>query len=111
MKRIFFIGLLLSSFGFIQGQDSNKPVPPAVASSTTTDMDSVDVLLNEARQSSITQEAPEVRPVSTIEFWLKKIGTSILVSYVKVKQYIAQRIDELSGSLADEVTDEKKDSN
>ena len=111
MKRILCLIFLLSSFGFIHSHDSDKPVLPTVASDTTAETDSVDALLDDARQSSITQEAPEVKPVSTLEFWLKKIGTSILVSYVQIKQYITQRMSELSGSLAGEVQDEKKDSN
>lgn len=53
------------------------------------DTDSIDALLNDVRQNPADQEPPPVRPVSNAEFWVKKIGTSILINYIKFKQYIA----------------------
>ncbi|MFI5332832.1 MAG: hypothetical protein ACHQVS_01895 [Candidatus Babeliales bacterium] len=106
MKRIFCLLLLVTSLNTLHAQESNKTEQSVVVSETA-GMDSVDALLDDERQNP-TQEAPEIKPVSTAEFWLKKIGTAILINCIYVKQYIMHQLSALSGSQDEH---EEKDSN
>ena len=62
--------------------------------------DMVDELLDDARQNP-EAKAPVVKPVTCVEFWLKKIGACILINCIEFKHYITQYIH----------GHEKKDSN
>lgn len=104
MRYILYILLLLSSGNALQAVDRQE----YQVTQTETSTDAVDELLDDARQNP-TQEVPEIKPVSTVEFWLRKIGTAFVIQCIYIKQYIANQICALSNLSTTEQHEKQSD--
>lgn len=103
MKSVLYFLILLSSGNALQAGSTQEPVTQAEIST-----DTVDELLDDARQNP-TQEVPEIKPVSTVEFWLRKIGTALVIQCIYIKQYIANQICALSNLSTTEQHEKQSD--
>jgi len=64
-------------------------IEPTKSSPTTIQNDmSFEALLDDARQSGVGDEIIEIKPVSTGEFWLRKIGGGLLLKIFAAKACI-----------------------
>jgi hypothetical protein len=98
----YLLCLLLCIYGSgTYAQESNEQEKTTIASHAI-ERDTVDLLLDDARLHP-EEQAPALKPVSCVEFWLKRVGTCILINCIAFKNYIAQCVQERGH--------EKKDNN